>query len=99
MAWMGQARPGIAGLVMLGLAAFVIVRPGRNGMDQIGSVWSCNAVQCGAMQAVIGSVMRFSVRHGMAGMVWYVVAMKGAIRQAWQSYVRHFNVLRTIARL
>ena len=83
-------------MVMLGLAVFVIVRPGRNGMVQIGSVWRGNAVQCGAMQAGLGSVMRCSVRHGMAGMVWYVVAMKGAIRQAWQGYVRRVNVLRTM---
>lgn len=37
------------------------------------------------------------VRTGRHGLV--VVARKGAIRQAWQSYVRHFNVLRTNARL
>jgi hypothetical protein len=50
-------------------------------------------------QAWLGWVLRGSSLSGPAGMVWYVVARKGAIRQVWQGYVQHFNVLRTNARL
>lgn len=88
---LGRAEPGSAGYVRLGTGCNVgqcTARRGRLGEVRRGLAGSGPVRFSGAWQAWLGWGWRGSALSGPAGMVWYVVARKGAIRQVWQGYAR-----------